>query len=295
MSNAIFEKFNGMSDEEFVELLIRADREPIIDGIKMPGFPDIEFQKNSVGSRGAEDLKYEAYSFIRLVKEYMAKYGIEIHKETKILDFGVGWGRMIRFFFKDMPSDNIFGIDAWAFMIEKCKEILPAGNYFISNPCPPVDFDDNVFDVIYAYSVFSHLRADAAELWIKEFSRILKPNGLVVATTEGEHFLDFCETLQNNPEQLKEHYWYSLIAKAFQPIETFRKKYADGEFLYVPTLEESLPGSFYGDAVIPEAYIKGVFGKYLMFRDFNQGENRSQAVFVLQNNKSFINGEVFYG
>ncbi|MDR2580211.1 MAG: class I SAM-dependent methyltransferase [Fibromonadaceae bacterium] len=283
MKNDIFNKFNGKTNEEFLELLIRADKEPVIDGTKMPGFPDLEFQKNSVGSRGANDLKLEPYRFTSAVRKYAKQLGVAINENAKLLDFGVGWGRMIRFFFKDLPSDNLFGTDTWSLMVDKCNQLLPSGNYFVNKPHPPTEFADNTFDIIIAYSVFSHLRADAAEMWIKEFSRILKPNGIVVATTQGIQFLDLIEQIQKNPKQTENNNWHRSLLNGFgAPIEEYRKKYSNGEFLYAPTGGgDALDNSFYGEAVVPEKYVKEIFGKHLVFRNFSEDKN-SQAVFVLQ-------------
>ena len=291
MDNAIFDRFNGVSDDEFLDLLIRAEREPIIEGVRMPGFPDLEFQKNSVGSRGAKDLKLEPFQFTKAVRKSADQFGILIDKDTRILDFGVGWGRMIRFFFKDILSDNIHGTDVWKMMIDYCNQLLPAGRYSVNSPHPPIGFADDTFDIIYAYSVFSHLRSDVAEAWIKEFSRILKPNGIVVATTEGEYFLGVCERLQNNPDMQAGNPWYPMIARAFDPISEFQKRYSDGEFLYVPTGGgDALDSSFYGDAVVPERFIKDVFGIHLLFREFTQFDKNDsllpQARFVLQKETS---------
>jgi ubiquinone/menaquinone biosynthesis C-methylase UbiE len=286
MSNDIFKKFNGISDEEFLELLIRADKEPVIGGVKMPGFPDLSFQMKSVGMRGADDLRHAPFKFASSVKKYAEEFNTPINKNTKLLDFGIGWGRMIRFFFKDILSENLYGIDAWQIMVDKCNELLPAGNYSVNNPHPPIEFADNTFDVIISYSVFSHLRADAAEMWIKEFKRILKPNGIVVATTEGLRFLNLIERIQNNPEMAAEHSWYEVLQKGFnEPIAEYRKRHSAGEFIYAATGGgDSLDDSFYGDAIVPEKYINDVWGEHLALKSFSDSEKEwfPQASFVLQ-------------
>ena len=284
MGNEIYNKFKGKTKEEFLELLIRAENEPIIDGVKMPGFPDIDFQRKTVGSRGADDLKFEAYWFTNAVRTYSNQYGVDINENTRILDFGVGWGRMLRFFFKDTPSDNLYGTDTWQRMIDECNKLLPAGNYSINEPHPPIKYADSSFDIIISYSVFSHLRADAAEAWIKEFARILKPNGIVVATTEGLRFLGLIEWLQSDPNHANGNEWYSLLLEGYnEPIAEYRKRYSAGEFIYVPSGGgEALDSSFYGDAIVPEKYIKEAFGKYLKLKDFADDKKMAQAIFALQ-------------
>jgi ubiquinone/menaquinone biosynthesis C-methylase UbiE len=286
MKNDIFQKFHGITDEKWLEMLIRAGDESYIDGVKMPDFPSLEFQKNSVGGTGPQGLKYEPFQFTNRVKRYAKDCGVNIEPGTNILDFGAGWGRMIRFFFKDLPSENIFGVDTWDIMVNYCNELLPAGNYSVNTPFPPIKFADNTFDIIFSYSVFSHLHYSCAEKWIEEFSRILRPNGILVATTEGLRFLELLNELRENPERRKENEWYGLLVRQFnQPIEKYRKRYLSGEYIYTSCrVENVLDSSFYGDAIIPEKFIRDVFGKYLTVFDFYDNVKLPQAVFVLQKN-----------
>ena len=44
-------------------------------------------------------------------KKYFEIYCDKEIKDSKILDYGCGWGRIIRFFLKDVPSRNLFAVD----------------------------------------------------------------------------------------------------------------------------------------------------------------------------------------
>jgi ubiquinone/menaquinone biosynthesis C-methylase UbiE len=229
-SNDIYNQFHGYSDEEFLEILCRAETEPVINNVLMPGFPSEEFQIATIGDSGAKTLRKEGWRFTRLIKDYTTLFNKSIDENTKILDFGVGWGRIIRSFFHRIPSDNIFGIDVDPKMISICNETLHAGNYSVTTSHPPTNFSDNSFDIIFAYSVFSHLRYDVAEEWIIEFKRILKEGGVLVATTQGLHFLDYCENLKRNPDEQISG-WQKAIANCFDTIEETREKYKRGVYL----------------------------------------------------------------
>jgi len=283
MKNQFFHAMKNLSDDEYLKLLCRAENEPVINGIQMPGFPDPETQKIMVGSAGGQTLSGEGRIFYDMVKKYAKNFNVPINPNTTILDFGCGFGRMIRFYFKDIYEENIFGTDVMSDYINICKDTLHYGNYSVNNSIPPSNFSDNSFDIIYAYSVFSHLSADVAEQWIKEFSRILKPNGLIIATTWGEGFFDYCKMLEDDPS-LAISDWHKAIRGAFSPIEEYRLRYRNGEFLFAHTTDgDVLESSFYGEAVIPEKHVKNVFGKHLKFKafSFNPAE-LPQAVFVLQ-------------
>jgi len=63
----------------------------------------------------------------------------------------------------------LLGIDVDPVMINLCNETLGRGRYKIAPPQPPAEFiNDNSLDIIFAYSVFSHLSEETAENWIKE-------------------------------------------------------------------------------------------------------------------------------
>ena len=80
-----------------------------------------------------------------------------------ILDFGIGWGRVLRFFLKDVEVERLVGIDHYATAIEACHETYPPGGprFLLTEPFPPAPFEDATFDLVFAYSVFSHLSEEA--------------------------------------------------------------------------------------------------------------------------------------
>jgi 2-polyprenyl-3-methyl-5-hydroxy-6-metoxy-1,4-benzoquinol methylase len=51
----------------------------------------------------------------------------------------------------------------------------------------PSDYREGTFDMIYAYSVFSHLSEQCHLAWASEFARILKPGGTVCLTTQARN------------------------------------------------------------------------------------------------------------
>jgi SAM-dependent methyltransferase len=51
---------------------------------------------------------------------------------------------------------------------------------------PPLSYQNDHFDLIFANSVFTHLTEEAQDRWLPELARILKPDGLVIASFHGE-------------------------------------------------------------------------------------------------------------
>lgn len=277
-------------DHAYFNLLLKSLKEPLIDGVIMPGFPSPAIQQKFVGSVG-EDALREGYWFYRVIRAYCQQLGAPLQPGQRILDFGCGWGRTARFFFRNTASQNFYGVDVDPEMIDFCRTNLHHGNYQTIQPTPPASFDDQSFNIIYAYSVFSHLAEPVARAWIQEFARILKPGGILLATTQGRSFLDLCESKQG---QQHETQWHNILAHAFLPIAAAKQAYDDGKFLFEPSGPNDPAAlrnrSYYGESIIPPTYIQREFGPHLNLIEFvpeqtflEKAQTRlPQALFVMQ-------------
>ena len=275
-----YELFSGLSDPEYLSLMVRSVTVPKYRGVMLPGFPEEVIQRQFTGSTGPDTLR-EGYRFYQYVKEYCRSLGNPIRYETTILDFGCGWGRITRFFFKDISCGGVLGVDVDPEMVAFCVDEMRCGSYRVIGAHPPMGFEDGSIDAIFAYSVFSHLAERTALKWIEEFSRVLSPGGVLVATTQGRFFLDYCESLQGKDHEFG---WHQALSRSFIPIQAARDSYDRGMFLYSPTGGGGVRDeSFYGEAVIPKAYIEREFARYLSLRDFvHDPKKLPQALFVMQ-------------
>lgn len=52
---------------------------------------------------------------------------------------------------------------------------------------PPLPYANDRFDLVLGFSVFSHLREKAQQIWLQELRRVMTPNGLAVLSTLGEY------------------------------------------------------------------------------------------------------------
>jgi hypothetical protein len=85
------------------------------------------------------------------------------------------------YYFGD-PS-NVVGVDPWDRSIQICHEDGMGSNFFQSSYLPtnhPVGTQQ--FDLIYAFSVFTHLSERAMRIALETLSRYLKREGLLVIT-----------------------------------------------------------------------------------------------------------------
>lgn len=164
-----------------------------------------------------------------------------------VLDFGAGCGRTTRFLAgtsrwsiaaSDVNPDHV----AW------CREALPGVRALDQDAEPPLPVEDDAFDLIFSVSVFTHLRDDRARGWFAELARVLRPGGLLVATTHGPHAL---HVIENSPPHQE---MFGLSASDARVIAD--RVRADGT-AYLP----------YPDAVVGVAQAGPVYGNCFVSED----------------------------
>ncbi len=115
------------------------------------------------------------------IAKILKKNGFAIQSFSAILDFGCGCGRVIRYW-KPFEHTKIYGVDINQKCISWCKKHLNFATFKKNDLLSPLDFDDETFDCIYAISVFTHLDEKLQLLWMEEFKRLLKKNGVLLLT-----------------------------------------------------------------------------------------------------------------
>ncbi|MFN6559634.1 MAG: methyltransferase domain-containing protein, partial [Nostoc sp. ChiSLP01] len=283
----LWDVFHNFNNEDWLKVLLQSVNNPIINGIELPGFPSDEIQTSSVGSTAKNNLQ-EAFNFYCIIKKYLSSFGRNLSSDSHVLDFGCGWGRIIRFFLKDVPINNVYGVDVDEEMINLCRKTVKYGKYNVVNSSPPSDLPSESFDLIYAYSVFSHLNEATHIKWIEEFSRILKPNGLLIVTTRSRSHLDLCRSLREQGSHKDSH--AQGLANSFVDYHAALSAYDNGKFLHEATGGGvSRPASFYGETLIPRGYVEREWTRFLIFRDFMYDSTViPQAIIVMQKAASTI-------
>jgi SAM-dependent methyltransferase len=248
--------FPGTTDKQWHELLVRSIREPVISGVDMPRFPHGNVQRGFVGAADEKTL-FEANDFWLRVKTTCQNAGNPITRESRFLDFGSAWGRYTRFFWRDIPARNLFGVDIDPEIVATCRYLGVPGHFSVIEPLGKLPYTDNAFDVIIAYSVFTHLPENVADHWMRELSRVAAPGAVIAYTVEPRRFLTFIETLDPASPDM----WHALMAQFKSQVPSLLAKYDQDGFCFFATPSgEYRKADVYGDAAISERYIKERWG-----------------------------------
>jgi len=167
------EKSLNLSESEWMEHIGR-DPHPV------PMTADRE------GYYGENHLRYWASGLreMRTLTAFASKQGVQV---DTYLDIGCATGRVLRHFACQRKMDRVCGVDLNRRHIDWIAQFLP-GNCEVAQTTsiPHLPFEDNSFDLVSAFSVFTHIEAFETA-WLMEIKRILRPGGLAWITIHSEH------------------------------------------------------------------------------------------------------------
>jgi SAM-dependent methyltransferase len=123
-----------------------------------------------------------------LTKVYV-QLGRRQEDDRRWLDFGSGCGRVARHLVGPAATASAgpgaieyTGVDVDRRQIAWAARHLP-GRFEVIPAAPPTALAAGSFDVIFTISVFTHLDEAMQEAWLAELARLLRPGGLLLATT----------------------------------------------------------------------------------------------------------------
>ena len=122
------------------------------------------------------------------VRGALLRQGVHLDALGAMLDFGCGCGRVTRNW-AGLSGVQVAGTDLSRPAVDWCRRYLPFARFEENGLTPPLVFDDESFDLVYALSVFTHLTADLQLAWRDELRRVLRPGGHLLVTTHGESYL----------------------------------------------------------------------------------------------------------
>ena len=213
--------------------------------VLLPAMASDEVQQNWTGNFGIELLK-QTVRFVESLRDRFAKLTGRPLDGSRILDYGCGYGRISRLLYKFTEEKNVVGVDPWDKAIEICHQARLEDNYFVSDYLPtslPVKWDD--FDLIYAFSVFTHLSERATFAALRVLGKYVSSRGVLVITIR--------------PPDYWEH---DPATTAAEKIELRRRHEVEG-FAFHPHVRDAVDGEItYGDTSLTVEWLTKHFPEW---------------------------------
>ncbi|MFZ6001500.1 MAG: class I SAM-dependent methyltransferase [Bacteroidota bacterium] len=129
----------------------------------------------------------------RLLKAYIVA---QDYVRGDLLEVGCGEGRGIDLLLPKAKSYT--AIDKIESALAKLRDKYPSGKFVSGNIPPLSSFESNQFDCVFTFQVIEHIEDD--DLFLEEIHRVLKPGGLLLATTPNRPL-----SLTRNPWHVREY------------------------------------------------------------------------------------------
>lgn len=210
----------------------------------LPDVPDPGLQINWNGAAGLTLLS-QSKAFYRHAKNMVDAHGSTSLAEARILDFGLGWGRLTRFFARDVEPGNLMGVDPTPEILDVCRDSrVPAE--LAKSDFLPESLPFAKIDLAYSFSVFTHISEPAAEACLDALHSSIVPGGLLILTIRPPAYLALDPKMHaaldalGDPVMAMSEPRYVFVP---HPVDGGHPQYDGGEMTY-------------GEAVISLAYVR---------------------------------------
>ena len=254
-ANIFSDVFGTLGHQEWNEVLVKSIDINKIETVEFPTFPPTELQNRIHGHDSITSLN-EASEFYKLACDHnIAGPTSAAFQSGYMLDYGCGWGRILRQFMRDFPLKNIVGYEPSGIFGTVARANNPYVAFLGGGYMPDGILPESRFDLIVGWSVYSHLSETYAKAWLAETARVLSPGGSAMYTTWGLRFL---ERLQAEEAQMNagiDIHWYSKICLlGTGDINQRIEDYHSGKFVWC----NSGNNDFYGEAFISQKALQNI-------------------------------------
>ena len=154
-----------------------------------PGFPaEIPPAELLATIGGGDALKYRLGGrtlFRRFEAALKAATGQGFEAARSVIDWGCGPGRLAMHVIDQLGPESVTGFDIVETSIAFADGLHP-GRFKVCGTEPPLPFDSGAADVLYGFSVFTHIPRALLPAWMAEVARVLRPGGIALVTTLSE-------------------------------------------------------------------------------------------------------------
>ena len=206
----------GLAD--FGEVLLQA---PMPDYPKLsallPSMASDEVQTRWTGTSGYP-LLVQSCAFIQSVAYNYSKITGRPLSGATVLDYGCGYGRLARLMYYFVGESALIGVDPWDRSIEECKRAGLGDLFFQSEFLPQsLPVGERKFDLVYSFSVFTHLSEKAALTALQAIRRYILADGVLCITIRPPEYWDLFNSAASDEQRLALRRLHDASGFAFLP------------------------------------------------------------------------------
>jgi SAM-dependent methyltransferase len=222
-----------------------------------PPVPPEDLRRTGCGGTAAHGHLWSGLDDFDAVADCVETFsGAPLDSFSRVLDFGAGCGRLLRWFQVGVPAAELVGVELRRASVDWCRAHL-RGDYHYGTIEPKLDLPDGAVDLAVALSLFSHFTRTSNLAWFKELVRVCRPGGLILATTHGPFSLS---VIARSAEHQRSFFMTGAQARGYL------RGLHDKEFqLHVPPPEWSAAlevGPDYAQAFLTGAFVEREWEPY---------------------------------
>ncbi|MEO7197124.1 MAG: class I SAM-dependent methyltransferase [Solirubrobacterales bacterium] len=184
-----YELFRDLDDDLWAMLLSRNYSSfPNILAL-LPEVPEAHLQQSWNGASGLALLS-QSKAFYRHARGVYALHGPGELSEATVLDFGCGWGRLTRFFARDIAPGALLGCDPVEEILDVCRRGRLPAELHLSEFTPATLPFERKLDLAFSFSVFTHISEATHLASLEAIYSALNPGGLLIVTIRPPAYLE---------------------------------------------------------------------------------------------------------
>lgn len=241
-----YELFRDLDEDLWAMLLSRSYTSyPNILAL-LPELPEQHLQVSWNGASGLTLLS-QSKAFYRHVRNMYALHGPGELPDATILDYGCGWGRLTRFFARDVAPGALLGCDPVDEILDVCRRIRVPAKLHLSEFVPERLLFERKLDLAFSFSVFTHISEAVHLASLNAIHAAMNPGGLLFVTIRPPAYLELDPKLHA-----------TLAELGSDPLAALREP----RYLFLPHAADDAHPQYdggemtYGETVISLAYVR---------------------------------------
>ena len=259
--------FRSIPLEVYADFLIATpDQYPNIRAY-LPTLPSEEIQRRWCGAQTTtRKLMRKSINFTWTLLGAFGELTAGSIESARVLDFGCGWGRLTRMLAKYVREDRLYGVDPDEHVLSMCRQHGVHGTFARSDPIPKsLPFDES-FELIFAFSVFTHLSEITAKTAVPTLRRYQSDNGLLAVTIRPVEYWRYRQEAGSLSEEVA---------------ADMGRAHARTGFAFLPFPRQSLSTEVtYGDASMSIEFAEQLFDGYRLDAVEHTAEDMLQVVLL---------------